>query len=74
MKRRPLDIDVMLVASGFLYLGINVKNVLLDKMQRKNIVLVGIGSVICFIPVSYTHLDVYKRQVQACYIIQIWQD
>ncbi len=50
MKRMPLDIDVMLVAIGFLYLGINVKNVLLDKMQRKNIVLVGIGSVICFIP------------------------
>lgn len=50
MKRMPLDIDVMLVAIGFLYLGINLKNVLLDKMQRKNIVLVGIGSVICFIP------------------------
>ena len=38
------------------------------------LVFVGIGAMLYNIPVSYTHLDVYKRQIYSCGSAHLFSD
>ena len=55
--------------------GVKYREVSASKLLSRNLLVYGIGGIItpfiCIKAVSYTHLDVYKRQFKSCLSLSI---
>ena len=66
MFRKLLDLSLIHISAAVAANREFVKTLLVPVIVPFNLIKAGVNSVVTFLAVSYTHLDVYKRQGWPC--------